>query len=277
MTRLQGKAALVTGGASGIGAATVRLFVAEGARVTIADRDEEKGAALAKELGDEVLFVPTDVSVERDVAGVIARTLDEWGRLDCLFNNAGFGGALGPLGTTSVEDFDLTFDVLVKSVFLGMKHVAERMIAQGSGSIINNASVCGLLAGMGPHLYTAAKAAVIALSNTAALEFGHYGVRVNSICPGTVATPLMAGNPNASPDEIQQAGQGFKTLTPIGRIGDPEDLAAMALFLASEESSFVTGQTLVVDGGLSTGTPWHQWPEFMRTARPIRHHRPTGR
>ena len=277
MTRLQGKAALITGGASGIGAATVRRFVAEGARVTIADRDEEKGAALADELGEEVLFVPADVSVERDVAEAVARTLNEWGRLDCLFNNAGFGGALGPIGTTSVEDFDLTFDVLVKSVFLGMKHAAEHMMARGSGSIINNASVCGFIAGMGPHLYTAAKAAVIALSNTAALEFGHYGVRVNAICPGTVATPLMAGNPNATPDEIQQAGQGFSTLTPIGRIGDPEELAAMALFLASEESSFVTGQAMVVDGGLSTGTPWNQWPEYLRTARPIRHHRPTGR
>ena len=195
MTRMQGKAALITGGASGIGAATVRRFVAEGARVTIADRDEEKGAALAGELGDEVLFVPTDVSVERDVAEAIARTLDEWGQLDCLFNNAGFGGALGPIGTTSVEDFDLTFDVLVKSVFLGMKHAAEHMMARGSGSIINNASVCGLIAGMGPHLYSAAKAAVIALSKTAALEFGHYGVRVNAICPGTVATPAHGREP----------------------------------------------------------------------------------
>ena len=277
MTRLQGKTALITGGASGIGAATVRRFVAEGARATIADRDEEKGTALAQELGDEVLFVATDVSVERDVAEAIERTIDKWGRLDCLFNNAGFGGALGPLATTSVEDYDLTFDVLVKSVFLGMKHVADHMMTRGSGSIINNASVAGLTAGVGPHLYSAAKATVIALSNTAAIEFGHYGVRVNSICPGSVATPLMAGNPNASPEQIKQAGQSFKTLTPIGRIGDPEDLAAMALFLASDESSFVTGQAIVVDGGLSTGTPWNQWPKFMRTARPIRHHRPTGR
>ena len=269
MTRLQGKAALVTGGASGIGAATVRRFVAEGARVTIADRDEEKGAALANELGGEVLFVATDVTAERDVAGAIARTLEEWGQLDCLFNNAGGGGAGGPLATIPVEDFDLTIDVNLKSVFLGMKHVAEHMMARGSGSIINNASVCGLVAGMGPHMYTAAKAAVIALSNTAALEFGHYGVRVNSICPGCVDTPIFAGNTNVL--------QHFKALTPIGRIGAPEDLAAMALFLASDESNWVTGQALVVDGGLSTGTPWDQWAEHLRTAGSIRHHRPTER
>ena len=260
MTRLQGKAALVTGGASGIGAATVRRFVAEGARVTIADQDEEKGAALADELGDDVLFTPTDVRFERDVAEAITRTLDQWGQLDCLFNNAGGGGAAGPLATIPQQDFDLTIDVYLKSVFLGMKHVAEHMMARGSGSIINNASVCGLVAGMGPHLYTAAKAAVIALSNSAALEFGHYGVRVNSICPGCVDTPIFAGNTNVLPH--------FKKRTPIGRIGAPEDLAAMALFLAGDESSFVTGQAMVVDGGLSTGTPWSQWAEHLRTARP---------
>ena len=260
MTRLQGKTALITGGASGIGAGTVRRFVAEGARVTIADVDEEKGAVIADELGDDVLFIPTDVSVEQDVAGAITRTLDEWGHLDCLFNNAGGGGASGPLATIPQEDFDLTINVWLKSVFFGMKHVAEHMMARGSGSIINTASVCGLVAGMGPHLYTAAKAAVIALSNSAALEFGHYGVRVNSICPGCVDTPIFAGNTNVL--------QHFKRRTPIGRVGIPEDLASMVLFLASDESSWVTGQAMVVDGGLSTGTPWGEWAEHLRIARP---------
>jgi NAD(P)-dependent dehydrogenase (short-subunit alcohol dehydrogenase family) len=275
--RLEGKTALVTGGASGIGAATVRRFVAEGARVTIADRDAERGRALADEIGDAVRFVPTDVTIETDVAEAIAHTIDEWGRLDCLFNNAGFGGALGPIASTSVEDYDLTMDVLLKSVFLGTKHVAEHMMGRGSGSIINTASVAGLDARYSPHLYGTAKAAVIAFTKTTAMELGSAGVRVNAICPGGVATPLLAGNPNASDEDIRRAGAGFAAVTPIGRIGEPEDLANMALFLASDESTFVTGQALAVDGGITAGSPWHTWPEFMTSPRPIRHHRPSGR
>jgi NAD(P)-dependent dehydrogenase (short-subunit alcohol dehydrogenase family) len=261
MTRLQGKSALVTGGASGIGAGTVRRFVAEGARVTIADLDEEKGEGLAAELGDKVLFIPTNVTIERDVAEAVARSIEQWGQLDCLFNNAGGGGANGPIASIPVEHFDGTVDVNLKSAFLGMKHIAEHMIARGSGSIINNASVCGLTSGMGPHLYSATKAAVIALTNSVALELGHYGIRVNSICPGTVDTPIFQGN-TAILDH-------FKKLTPIGRVGKPEDLAAMALFLASDESNWVTGQAMVVDGGLSTGIPWDQWAEHLRIPAPI--------
>lgn len=275
--RLDGHGALITGGASGIGAATVRRFVAEGASVTIADRDVERGAALAAELGDRVLFIPTDVTVEQDVAEAVAHSVDAWGRLDCVFNNAGFGGALGPIGSTSAEDYDLTMDVLVKSVFLGMKHASDHMAARGSGSIINTSSIAGLRAGWSPHLYSAAKAAVVALTKTVAMELGASGVRVNAICPGGVATPLLAGNPAASDDDIRRAGAGFAAVTPIGRIGEPDDLAATALFLASDESSFITGQALVVDGGIMAGAPWDSWPEFMRTPRPIRHHRPSGR
>lgn len=275
--RLENKTAIITGGASGIGAATVRRFVGEGARVTIADRDVERGVALATEIGDAALFVATDVTVEEDVAAAIARTINEWGQVDCLFNNAGFGGALGPISSTSEDDYDLTMDVLLKSVFLGMKHVAEHMLERGSGSIINTSSIAALQAGYSPHLYGAAKAAVVALTKTVAMEMGSAGVRVNAICPGGVATPLLAGNPNATDDDIQRIGQEFASVTPIGRIGEPDDLAAMALFLASDESSFVTGQALVVDGGISAGVPWHQWPSFMRTPRPIRHHRPSGR
>jgi NAD(P)-dependent dehydrogenase (short-subunit alcohol dehydrogenase family) len=275
--RLKGKTALITGGASGIGAATARRFVAEGARVGIADRDIERGEALTAELGDATIFVPTDVTIEEQVAASIATTIDEFGQIDCLFNNAGFGGALGPIGQTSLDDYDLTMDVLVKSVFLGMKHVADHMTARGSGSIINTASVAALDAGYSPHLYSAAKAAVVALSKTVAMEMGASGVRVNAICPGSVATPLLAGNPDATDDDIRRAATGFAKLTPIGRIGEPDDLASMALFLASDDSTFVTGQALVVDGGVTAGSPWHTWPEFMRTSRPIRHHRPSGR
>ena len=259
MTRLHGKTALVTGGASGIGAATVQRFIAEGARVMIADRDEEKGAALADKLGEDVMFIATDVTLDQDVAQAISLTIDKWGQLDCLLNNAGGGGASGPLASISEESYDVTIDIWLKSVFLGMKHVAEHMMARGSGSIINTASVCGLVAGMGPHLYTAAKAAVIALSNSAALEFGHYGVRVNSICPGCVDTPIFRGNTAVL--------EHFKRRIPLGRVGVPDDLAEMALFLASDESSFVTGQALVVDGGMSTGTPWGEWAKHLRVPR----------
>lgn len=275
--RLEGHVAIVTGGASGIGAATVRRFVAEGARVAIADRDQERGQALAAELGDATVFVPTDVSVEQDIAEMVAHTIDEFGRVDCLFNNAGFGGALGSIADISVDDFDLTFDVLVKSVFLGMKHVATHMMERGSGSIINTASIAGIRAGYGPILYSTAKAAVVTMSQNAAMEFGAAGVRVNAICPGAVATPLLAGNPAASADDINRAGQGFESMTPIGHVADPSELAAAALFLASDDSSFVTGQALVVDGGVTAGIPYADQPEFFRVSRPIRHHRPTGR
>lgn len=256
MNRMQGKSAIITGGASGIGEATVRRFVAEGARVTIADLNEEKGAALAAELGDDVLFIPTDVSVEQDVAEAVSRSIDKWGQIDCLFNNAGGGGANGPIATIRVEDFDVTIDVFLKGVFLGLKHIAEHMMERGSGSIINNASVCGHKAGYGPHVYSAAKAGVIALTTSTALEFAHYGVRVNAVCPGVVDTPIMDGNSTVL--------SHFKKITPLGRVGAPEDLAAMALFLASDESSWVTGQTISVDGGLSAGIPWDQWAEHLR-------------
>lgn len=268
---------MITGGASGIGAATVRRFVAEGAAVTLADRDVGRGRALAAELGETVLFVATDVSREQDVAELIARSVDHWGHIDCLFNNAGFGGALGPIGSTSVEDFDLTFDVLVKSVFLGMKYAAEHMTSRGGGTIINTASIAALRAGWSPHLYSAAKSAVIALTASVAMELGDAGIRVNAICPGAVATPLLVGDPRAGGAELDAARDAFRTVTPIGRAGEPEDLAAMAVFLASDESSFITGQALVVDGGATAGAPWHSWPPFMREARPIRHHRPDGR
>ena len=150
MGQLDDKVAVITGGASGIGAGTVRRFVAEGAKVLITDLDEDQGNALADEMGDAAAFLRTDVSREEDVAAMIAEATDRFGRLDCLFNNAGFGGALGPISKTSVEDYDLTMDVLLKGVFLGMKHAAPVMSAQGSGSIISTASVAGLRAGYAP-------------------------------------------------------------------------------------------------------------------------------
>ncbi len=277
MSRLDGKVAVVTGGASGIGRATVERFVAEGARVVVADRDADRGEAVAGALGEAATFVATDVTVEDDVAGAVAVAVDRWGRLDVMFNNAGFGGALGPITTTSVEDFDLTFDVLVKSVFLGMKHAGEVMGDQGSGSIISTSSIAAFRAGGSPHLYGAAKLAIVQLTRSVAMELGARQVRVNAICPGEVVTPLLAGHPDADAERIAALRTGPAPGQPLGRRGDPADLANMALFLASDESAWVTGQAFVVDGGMSAGPPWADWPDFMRQPRPIRHHRPSGR
>ncbi len=277
MGRLDGKVAAITGGASGIGAGTVRRFVEEGAKVLIADLDADKGEALAQELGASTAFLRTDVSKEGDVAAMIAETTDRWGRIDVLFNNAGFGGALGPIESTSVEDYDLTMDVLVKSVFLGMKHVAPVMKAQGSGSIISTASVAGLRVGYAPHLYSVAKCAVIHLTKTVAMELGEQSIRVNAICPGFIATPLAAGRPDADESQIDQLRATGASSQVLGRVGEALDIANMALFLASDESEWITGREFVVDGGFEAGPPWSRWPRFARMERPIRHHRPPDR
>ena len=277
MGQLDGKVAVVTGGASGIGAGTVRRFVAEGAQVLIADLDEAGGTAMADELGDGVAYLATDVSREDQVAAMIAEATDRFGRLDCLFNNAGFGGALGPIATTTVADYDLTMDVLLKSVFLGIKHAAPVMVEQGSGSIISTASVAGIRAGYAPHLYSVAKCGVIHLTKTVALELGEDNVRVNAICPGFIATPLAAGHPDADQERIQKMRDRTARAQVLGRVGEASDIAAMALFLASDESQWITGQEFVVDGGFAAGPPWSRWPEFSRSERPIRHHRPPDR
>ena len=277
MGRLDGKVAIITGGASGIGAGTVRRFAEEGAKVLITDLDADKGEALAAELGDAAAFLRTDVSQEEQVAAMVAEATDRWGRLDCLFNNAGFGGALGPISTTTLDDYDLTMDVLLKSVFLGMKHAAPVMTAQGSGSIISTASVAGIRVGYAPHLYSVAKCAVIHLTKTVALELGEHNIRVNAICPGFIATPLAAGRPDADESQIQQMREAGAASQVMGRVGEPRDIANMALFLASDESEWITGREFVVDGGFEAGPPWSRWPRFARMERPIRHHRPPGR
>ena len=191
MRRLEGKVAVITGGASGIGAATARRFVAEGARVLIADLQDNVAAALARDLGAETTAVRCNVAQEAEVAGAIQAAVERWGRLDVLFNNAGFGGASGPLEETSVADYDLTLDVLLKSVFLGIKHAAPVMKAQGGGSIINTASVCSFQAGIGSTLYTVAKAGVLMLAQAAALDLAEYSIRVNAVCPGFAESALV--------------------------------------------------------------------------------------
>lgn len=272
--RLAGKVAIVTGGAGGIGAATVELFITEGATVLVADLDRDRAVAIAARHGDRAAGFGCDVSQEEDVAAMVDEAMDRFGRLDVLFNNAGFGGALGPIAQTPVEDFDLTFDVLVRSVFLGIKYASPILTAQGSGSVINTASVAAVRAGWAPHLYSAAKAAVMHLSHSVALELAASGVRCNTICPGYIATPLAFGRPDATEGQLRQLRNSVGGSQPLGRIGEPTDIAHMALFLASDESAWITAQDFVVDGGASSGPPWSQFPEAYTSYRPIRHHRP---
>jgi NAD(P)-dependent dehydrogenase (short-subunit alcohol dehydrogenase family) len=275
--RLEGKVAVITGGASGMGAATVRRFVAEGARVVIADLQEDRGADLVAELGDAVAFSRVDVTQEADVAGVVAEAVDRFGRLDVMFNNAGFGGARGPIETISVEDYDITMDVLLKGVFLGIKHAAPVMKAQNSGSIINTSSGAGVQAGETPHLYAVAKAAVIHLTKSTALELGANGIRVNAICPGVIATPLAFGGKTLTEAQLDKAESKLAPYQPIGRIGQPADIANYALFLASDESTFITGTAQLVDGGYMAGRAWNRQPRQMTAEGPIKLYRPPGR
>ena len=203
MSRLPGKVALITGGASGIGEGTVRLFAREGASVLIADIQDDQGARLAAELGARVAYVHTDVSREADVQSAVAEAVRRFGRLDCIFNNAGFGGVGGRIEAIDIAGFDQTIGVLLRGVLLGMKHAAPVMKRQGGGSIISTASVAGLTAGFGPHVYSAAKAAVIQLTKTVAMELGEHNIRVNCICPGGIATPIFGKGLGMSAEQAE--------------------------------------------------------------------------
>lgn len=259
--RLQGKVAVITGAASGIGAGTARRFVAEGAWVVLADLDVERGQALTASLGDRAVFVVVDVAREADVAGMIGTAVARFGRLDCLFNNAGVGGVSGPIEQTDVGDaYQRTIGVLLTGPILGMKHAAPVMRAQGGGSIISTASVAGTAGGMGPHVYSALKAAVINLTRSVALELAPHGVRVNAICPGGIATNIFAPGfaragmaLHGDADVAELMRPALARMQPIPRAGEADDIAAMALYLASDEASFVSGQAFAVDGALTAG------------------------
>jgi len=269
VSRLPGKVALITGGASGIGEGTVRLFAREGASVLIADIQDDQGARLAAELGARVAYVHTDVSHEADVQSAVAEAVRRFGRLDCIFNNAGFGGVGGRIEAIDIAGFDQTIGVLLRGVLLGMKHAAPVMKRQGGGSIISTASVAGLTAGFGPHVYSAAKAAVIQLTKTVAMELGEHNIRVNCICPGAIATPIFGKGLGMSAEQaeaiVPQMKGILENVQPIKRSGLPEDIAQAALWLASDDATFVNGHALVVDGGLTGGHSWSQ-SQFRRAA-----------
>ena len=281
--RLEGKVAVITGGASGIGAATAGLFVEEGARVVIGDMQTDVGEETAGRLGDSGAFHPCDVSKEADVSALVDAATSRWGRLDVIFNNAGFGGALGPIESLTEDDIDITFDVLLKGVIFGMKYAAPVMKAQQSGSIISTASVAGLTSGYGPHLYNVAKAAVIHLTHSVATELAEHAIRVNCICPGFIATPLAANAPistrgrDVAEERIQKMREQSELAQPLHRVGEATDIAKAALFLASDDSEWITGTEMVVDGGFRVGRPWRRQPGWLTESHPIRVYRPEGR
>jgi NAD(P)-dependent dehydrogenase (short-subunit alcohol dehydrogenase family) len=264
MKVLDGKVAVICGGTSGIGARTAEVFVAEGASVVIAGRRELDGKELARTLGSRARFIRADVAVESDVAELIGETVREFGRLNILINNAGIGGQ--PSAGWSAMDLDRFWAVLavhVGGVVAAIKHAAPVMTAQGSGSIVNTASVGGLVAGWTGVDYSTAKAAVIHLTRCAAIELGQHGIRVNSVSPGPIPTGIFgkaAGlEPAAADRTAAQLGPAFEEVLSsyqsIRRAGTPDDVAQALLWLASDASSFVSGQDIAVDGGITAGRP----------------------
>ena len=253
--RLQGKVAVITGGSSGMGRASVLRFLAEGACVVFGDMNEETAGetlALAGQAGnpDNVAFLHTDVAEEADIVELMQTAQNKFGRIDCVFNNAGIGGAIGRITDISVEDWDFTFAVLVRSVFLGIKHGARIMIEQGDGgAIINTASIAGVGGGGGPICYSAAKSSLINLTKNAGSDLAEHRIRVNAIAPGIIFTPLFH---RGRPDDIPQA---MLDKQPWPDHGEPEDIANLALFLASDEARFISGETVVCDGALTAAGP----------------------
>jgi len=270
--RLEGKVAAITGAASGIGEATARRFVEEGARVMIGDIQEDAGQALAEELGDAAAFRRCDVTAEADIATLVDDAVATFGHLDIMMNNAGIVGARGPIAQTSLDEYDATMNVLLRGTFIGMKHAARVMQPRGTGSIISLSSTAGVQGGLGPHVYAAAKHAVVGLTKNVAAELCRSGIRVNCIAPGSTATPMVA---KAHLDDHQAVGDVIGRLTEISPIkGRPAlaiDVANVALFLASDEAGNVNGHCLAVDGGLTTGSSTNDPPyssplPFMREA-----------
>jgi NAD(P)-dependent dehydrogenase (short-subunit alcohol dehydrogenase family) len=251
MKKFQDKVVLVTGGGSGIGRATALAFAKEGANVVIADVVAEGGQEtlrMIKDMGGKAIFVRTDVTKESEVKALVERAVGTFSRLDCAFNNAGINGIDGEavsFTTVSQDSWDRVIDTNLKGVWLCMKYEIEEMLKRGGGVIVNTASIAGLV-GMGGHpAYTASKHGVVGLTKDGALQYAKAGVRVNAVCPATIRTPMVERMLKAHP-EVEPM---VTNMQPIGRVGRPEEVAQAVLWLCSDDSSFVTGHALAVDGG----------------------------
>jgi len=254
--RLNGKVALITGGTSGIGAETARLFASEGAKVLIVGRSKEKGQALAEDLGENVIYEMADITKEEDIKNSVKATLKHFNQLDILFNNAG-----GPVGAgienVTQKDIDYGVHLLLASVILGIKYAIEPMKAIGGGSIINNSSIAALRYRQGDPLYAALKAGVTHYTRVAGVELGPHNIRVNSISPGAIATPIFYGGSQRANEltkeenerKMEKLRDNLAKAVPLKRSGLPIDIAEAALYLASDAGSFVTCQDIIVDGG----------------------------
>jgi len=250
MGRLDGKVAIITGAGTGMGQTAAILFAKEGAKVVVADCVAEWGeqtVMMIKEAGGEAIFIKVDVSKTEDIKKMINTAIDTYGKLDVLYNNAGVNTGYGaPTIEWTEEDYDKNMDVNVKGVWLGMKYAIPEMIKAGGGSIINTASVAADAAQRGSCIYAASKGAVISMSRVAAVEYAGQNIRTNVIKPGTIATPMTLKVLKHDPEAIKRIEREI----PQGRLGKPEEVAYLALFLASDESSHITGQKLTVDGGM---------------------------
>jgi NAD(P)-dependent dehydrogenase (short-subunit alcohol dehydrogenase family) len=270
--RLEGKVAAITGAASGIGEATARRFVEEGARVMIGDIQEDAGKALAEELGAAAAFLRCDVTNEDDIAMLVDGAVNAFGQLDIMMNNAGIVGARGPIAQTSIDEYDATMNVLLRGTFIGMKHAARVMQPRETGSIISLSSTAGVQGGLGPHVYAAAKHGVVGLTKNVAAELCRSGIRVNCIAPGSTATPMVAKAHLDDHMAVDDVVGRLSEISPIkGRPALAVDIANVALFLASDEAGNVNGHCLAVDGGLTTGSstkdpPYSSPLPFMREA-----------
>lgn len=270
MPRLEGCRTVVTGAASGIGEAMARLFVAEGASVVLADVDEVRGRRITDELGDQARFIAVDVAEEGAIDEALTISMETFGGLDCLCNNAGNPGSMGRIEDIDAALFDRTVGIHLRGVFLGIRAAARIMRPQGHGSIVNTASVAGITSNAAGHDYSAAKAGIIQLTRTTANELGEDGVRVNAVCPGGIATSIFgraAGLDADAAHELIPLMEGMLSdVAPIRRSGQPIDIAECALWLASDSSSFVNGQAIAVDGGLLTGPTYRSSRARMEAA-----------
>jgi NAD(P)-dependent dehydrogenase (short-subunit alcohol dehydrogenase family) len=252
MKILEGKVALVTGGTSGIGKATALAMGVAGAKIVFSGRREPEGEDVANSIrqsGGECLFVRSDVSSETDVKGLIGQTVEHYGRLDCAFNNAGIESPNKPLHEHSLEHFDNLMAINLRGLFLCMKYELQQMLTQGSGVIVNNSSISGLIAFPGTSPYVASKHAVMGLTRAAALDYAKQGIRINAVNPGLIATETLDRFTHKDPALEQQ----LASLVPSGRIGKSEEIAAAVVFLCSDAASYMTGQSLVLDGGYTAG------------------------
>ena len=249
---VSGKVALVTGAAAGIGRATALAFAEEGAKVMVSDIDEAGGqetVKLIRDAGGEAVFTRADVSAPEDVTALIAATVERFGRLDCACNNAGIEGRVAPLAEQSLDDYEKVLAINLRGTFLCLQAEIRQMLKQGGGTIVNLASVAGLIGFPGLSPYVASKHAVNGLTKNAALEYGKQGIRVNAVCPAGIETRMLDSLADQSTGGAQSAHEMMDPLHPIGRIGRSEEVAQMIVWLCSDRASFVTGATMPIDGG----------------------------